>query len=97
MAKHPSHMLELARHGAAVRLRELIKELDTLLRWFPDLHDAFDADELPVSFIVRRDARRAGAAPAGRQRRLSAAAKQAVGRRMKTYWAERRAGRTNQA
>ena len=61
MAKHSSHMLELAKRGAALRLRELANELDLLLRAFPDLHDAFDADELPVSFIVRRDARRARA------------------------------------
>jgi len=48
MAKHSSHMLELAKRGAALRLRELANELDILLRAFPDLHDAFDADELPV-------------------------------------------------
>ena len=61
MAKHSSHMLELAKRGAALRLRELANELHTLLMAFPDLHDSFDADELPVSFIVRRDARRARA------------------------------------
>jgi len=53
---------------------------------------AFDADELPVSFIVRRDARRAGASAATRQKPMSAAAKRAVSQRMKKYWAERRAG-----
>ena len=58
MPKHSSHMLELAKRGAALRLRELANELDLLVRAFPDLHDAFDADELPVSFIVRRDAPR---------------------------------------
>ena len=61
MAKHSSHILELAKRGAALRLRELANELDILLGAFPDLHDAFDADELPVSFIMRRDARRAKA------------------------------------
>jgi hypothetical protein len=92
MAKHSSHMLELAKRGAALRLRELANELDLLLRAFPDLHDAFDADELPVSFIVRRDARRAGASAVKRQKSMSAAAKRAVSQRMKKYWAERRAG-----
>jgi len=53
-----SHILELARRGAALRLRELAHELAILLGAFPDLRDAFDADELPVSFIVKRDARR---------------------------------------
>jgi hypothetical protein len=92
MSKHSSHILELAKRGAALRLRELANELDLLLRVFPDLHDAFDADELPVSFIVRRDARRAGASAVKRQKPMSAAAKRAVSQRMKKYWAERRAG-----
>jgi hypothetical protein len=92
MAKHSSHILELAKRGAALRLRELANELDILLRAFPDLHDAFDADELPVSFIVRRDSRRARAKGVRRQKPMSAAAKRAVSRRMKKYWAERRTG-----
>jgi hypothetical protein len=78
MAKHSSHILELAKRGAAVRLPELANELDVLLSAFPDLHDAFDADELPVSFIVRRDAHRARADAVGRQKPMSAAAKRAV-------------------
>jgi hypothetical protein len=53
MAKHSSHMLELAKRGAALGLRELATELDMLLGAILDLHDAFDADELPVSFKLR--------------------------------------------
>ena len=92
MSKHSSHILDLAKRGAALRLRELANELHTLLIAFPDLHDAFDADELPVSFIVRRDARRAGASAVTRRKPMSAAAKRAVSQRMKKYWAGRRAG-----
>lgn len=92
MARHSSHILELAKRGAALRLREMANELDALLHAFPDLHDAFDADELPVSFIMRRDARHARANGVRRQKPMSAAAKQAVSRRMKNYWAERRTG-----
>jgi len=92
MAKYSSHMLELAKRGAALRLRELANELHTLLMAFPDLHDSFDADELPVSFIVRRDARRARAKAVRRQKPMSAAAKRAVSERMKTHRAHR-AGR----
>ena len=92
MAKHSSHMLELAKRGAALRLRELANELDLLLGAFPDLHDAFDADELPVWFIVRRDARRAGASAVTRPKPMSAAGKRAASQRIKKYWAERRAG-----
>jgi len=84
-------MLELAKRAAALRLRELANELDLLLRAFPDLHDAFDADELPVSFIVKRDARRARMGAVTRPKPMSAAAKRAVSQRVKKYWAERRA------
>ena len=92
MAKHSSHMLELAKRGAALRLRELANELDILLSAFPDLHDAFDADELPLSFIMRRDARHARAKAVTRQGPMSAAVGLAVSRRMKKYWVERRTG-----
>jgi hypothetical protein len=92
MATHASHILELAKRGAALRIREVANELDALLHAFPDLHDAFDADELPVSFIMRRDARRARAKGVRRQKPMSAAAKRAVSQRMKKSWAERRTG-----
>ena len=92
MAKHSSHILELAKRGAALRIREVANELDALLHAFPDLHDAFDADELPVSFIMRRDARRVRAKGVRRQKPMSAAAKRAVSQRMTKYWAERRTG-----
>ena len=92
MAKHPSHMLELAKRGAALRLRELANELHTLLIAFPDLRDSFDADELPVSFIVRRGARRPRVKAVRRQKPMSAAARRAASRRKKKYWPERRTG-----
>ena len=92
MAKHSSRILELAKRGAALRIREVANELDALLHAFPDLHDAFDADELPVSFIMRRDARRARAKAVRRQKPMSAAVKRAVSPRMKKYRAERRPG-----
>ena len=81
MAKHSSRILELAKRGAALRIREVANELDALLHAFPDLHDAFDADELRVSFIMRRDARRARANAVTRPRRMSAAKRRAVSRR----------------
>ena len=31
-----------------------------LMTAFPDLRDAFDADELPVAFILERDSRHSG-------------------------------------
>lgn len=89
MARHSPHMLELAKRGAALRLRELANEVEFLLDLFPDLGDAFDADELPVSFIVRADAGRAAAQAVNGKK---PAARKAVRRQAKRGWAERRAG-----
>jgi hypothetical protein len=41
---------------AAARLRQLVDEFRMLTSAFPDLRDAFDPDELPIDFILRRDA-----------------------------------------
>lgn len=57
MHKFPAPVMPLTRRGAAVRVRQLLSELHLLTRSFPDLHDAFDADELPLAFILRRDSR----------------------------------------
>jgi hypothetical protein len=89
MAKSSPHILELAKRGAALRLRELANEVELLLDLFPDLGDAFDPDELPVSFIVRTDARRAEAQAVGAKK---PAARTALRRQMRRDWAERRAG-----
>ncbi len=89
MDKPSPHMLELAKRGAALRLRELANEVELLLDLFPDLGDAFDPDELPVSFIVRTDARRmATEAVSGKK----PAARKAPRRQTKRDWAERRVG-----
>ena len=85
-------MLELAKRGAALRLRELANELDALAPCVSRSSRRVRRDELPVSFIMRRDARRARAKAVRRQKPMSAAAKRAVSQRMKKYWAERRAG-----
>jgi len=56
MAKHSLHVLRHAIQRAAIRFRRLADELDTLLaRTSPGLRDAFDADELPLEFILKRD------------------------------------------
>jgi hypothetical protein len=76
-----SQMHEFARMGAQARLRTIREEQQAILTVFPELRD--------------------GAAPAARtspvrrvrRRRMSAAERRAVGRRMKAYWAERRAAK----
>jgi hypothetical protein len=89
--KRDAHLFELAKRGAAVRLRELVDEAKNLVGLFPHLRDSFDKDELPLRFIVARDS---GAVTkhtgVRRRRRISAAARKAVSERMKKYWAARR-------
>jgi hypothetical protein len=57
MGKRFSHVLTLGKVGVERRFSELLSELSVLFASFPRLSDAFDADELPVSFIIKRDSR----------------------------------------
>jgi hypothetical protein len=52
-----SHLLQLGKRDVERRYRELATEMTCLCTSFPDLSEAFDADELPVSFIIERGAR----------------------------------------
>jgi hypothetical protein len=68
-------------------------EAKLLVQLFPHLRDSFDRDELPISFILKKDAGRLTKGRGARRRKgMSAAARKAVGLRMKKYWAERRKG-----
>jgi hypothetical protein len=51
--------LEIARRNAEARFRELVDELRLLTVAFPHLREAFDPEELPVSFLLKRGADRA--------------------------------------
>ena len=55
MNESVSELCKGAKAGAMARFHELVSELSALTSAFPDLSDAFDADELPVQFILRRD------------------------------------------
>jgi len=55
MPKRTSHLLELARRGAEARFRDLAQEAKYLLELFPHLQDAFDKDELPISFVIAKN------------------------------------------
>ena len=82
MAKRSSHILGLAKKGAEARFRELLNEAKTLIQLFPDLRDSFDADELPISFIVAKGSGKLTARPTvKRGRGRSAAARKANLRR----------------
>jgi len=94
-----AHLFELAKRGAEVRLRELVREGKYLIELFPDLRDSFDTDELPVSFILARGARRARKqlARQRRRRRMSATARKALSERMKRYWTATRKAEARKA
>jgi hypothetical protein len=93
--RQDAHLYELAKRGAEVRLRELVQEAKNVIDLFPHLRDSYDKDELPLSFIIRRDAGPVARASAERpRRRMSATARKAVSLRMKRYWAKRRKAAT---
>src|SRR3954470_19753428 len=77
MPRYSSHILELARRGADVRFRELMKELKLLTIGFPHLRDSVSQDDLPVNFILRRGSDKAErlAAPKPKRRKMSAKAR----------------------
>jgi hypothetical protein len=58
MNKHSSQLLQLITRRAGFTLHQLIDEIQLLTAAFPDLRDAFDADDLPIAFILKRDAPR---------------------------------------
>jgi hypothetical protein len=89
MPKHSSQILQLAKRGAEVRLRELLDELKILTLSFPHLRDAVDRDDLPMEFILRRGQEKAGPVQAARSRRkLSAKARRAISMAQKARWAK---------
>ena len=55
MTRHSWHTLQVIKRAAAFRLRQLWAELSMLMSFFPDRRDAFDPDELPLDFILKRD------------------------------------------
>lgn len=93
MAKHSSHILQLAKRGAEVRFRELVDELKFLTLSFPHLRNAADGEDLPVKFILRRGRDKAGPVQASRTRRkMSAKARKAIGDAQRKRWAEKKSG-----
>jgi hypothetical protein len=71
-----------ARRGAEARIAELTAELNDIYNAFPDLRRSATSSSVP----------RAGAGAGRRIRKpMSAAQKAAVSKRMKAYWAARKA------
>ena len=73
-----SQLHEFARIGAEARLKTIQEEQQAIFTVFPELRDG------------AAPARLTPAARRGGRRRMSAAERRAVGKRMKAYWAKRR-------
>jgi hypothetical protein len=90
MAKRSLHGFLHTARPTAITFRSLAGQLDVLLvGTFPDLRDAFDADELPLEFILKRDS----SLPETIVKRRTATAAPAKGvlrRRKTTYRREQR-------
>ena len=91
MRKHSSPILHRAAHSAARGLGGLLDEARLVVGSSRLLRDAFDADELPVSFILRRDSRRR---EGGRARRdAPKSSDRTAGQRSNVRWPQRRGAR----
>ena len=93
MAKHRARILELARIGAEIQFRDLVQEMRYLLDLFPYLGDSLSEDELPLKFLLARQAGTAWKAqtnPRRRRRSASAATPKATGIAAKKDWSARR-------
>jgi hypothetical protein len=91
----PIVMKDLARLGAQTRLAELAAEIDSIERIFPDLGGTSRTkSRRPTRSGLdgQRDSEQEASdeRPARKRKPMSAAAKKAVGERMRKYWAERR-------
>ncbi len=79
----------LAHLGAQARLAQLVAEMDAILEAFPDLGGSAGSGRVRPP---RRTRAASDLAPRrGRRRGMSAAQRKEVSRRMKAYWAKRRA------
>jgi len=83
MPKYPSHILELAKRGAEHRYQELKAELKALEKLFSRLHFGSAVSPAMPGAAGESTIRR-------RRRKMTAAARKAIGLRMKKYWATRR-------
>lgn len=90
MAKHSSHVLELARKGAEHRYEELKAEIASLVRTFPHL-TARSRSRRPTTIDVSSEP--AAVIDQGRRKRrkMSAAARKKISLAQKRRWAKQKA------
>lgn len=81
MALSREELIRLARTGAAARVAELQKELESIFKTFPELRKGAAARPASATGAVRKPA----------PRTWSEKDRKAVSARMKNYWAARKA------
>ena len=85
---------ELAKRGAKARIEELTGEIDAIRRMFPGIESngvpAKARRAVSVKAVNTPRGNETGPKKAGKRSGWSAAARKAVGLRMKTYWAARK-------
>jgi hypothetical protein len=81
--------LQVIRRTAAARLRQISDTFQMLMSSLPNLRAAFDPDELPVEFILRRDSR---SAPVGRNVEPMSRAARSIRRIVSAHDVEHRRG-----
>jgi hypothetical protein len=89
MAKHLSHILELARKGAEHRYQELKAEIASLEKHFPHLGEAREGRGAKSAQISASTAA-ASPRPARKRRTMSAAARKKISDAQKARWAKQK-------
>jgi hypothetical protein len=90
MAKHSSHILELARKGAGHRYEELKAEIASLEKHFPHLRQS-QAERQPKGEQVSAAPAGVVAHPPRKRRKMSAAARKKISDAQKARWAKQKA------
>jgi len=96
MAKHSSHILDLARKGAEHKYDELKAEIAALVKHFPDLANRASAQVSHAAAAVSKRGKAAVAAVTGatapkKRRKMSAKARKAISMAQKARWAKQKA------
>jgi len=89
MAKHPSHILELARKGADHRYQELKAEIASLEKHFPHLGGPREGRG-PKSAHVAASPAEGSTHPPRKRRTMSAAARKKISDAQKARWAKQK-------
>ena len=96
MAKHSSHVLDMARKGAEHKYAELKAEIAALVKHFPDLAARAGTQVLRAGLAVSKRGKAAVAAITSsaprKRRKRSAKARKAMSLAQKARWAKVRAG-----